>query len=259
MSETTENSETIKNGLDSDAAKLTKDEEMGDESSILTNSKVENEETEIKNGNDASPKKDIDELIDEIEEDSHLLNLSASARMISLKMLLKSKILIPGQSVMTVEYLVSYISIIIRFICCGNYFSHQICAKYIMEAAQSNFFFMQGQKFYGDLLEDGRIKSQETEAIFCSPSAWAINCKRIINPDKKSGVGWSSIKYKGKKLDVYKALYQKRCMEEKIKLDATCAQEEQDLKIQAIKKEEEYVPPPKRSVLQHSALNRFKE
>lgn len=73
----------------------------------------------------------------------------------------------------------------------------------------------QGQKFIGDLLEDGKIKSQETETIFCSPSAWAINCKKIINPDKKSGCGWASVKYKGKKLDIYKMIYHKKCQQQK--------------------------------------------
>lgn len=65
----------------------------------------------------------------------------------------------------------------------------------------------QGQKFVGDLLADGKIKSVETETIFCSPSAWAMHCKRIINPDKKSGCGWASVKYKGKKLDTIKTTY----------------------------------------------------
>lgn len=65
----------------------------------------------------------------------------------------------------------------------------------------------QGQKFVGDLQTDGKIKSHETETIFCSPSAWAIHCKRIINPDKRSGCGWASVKYKGKKLDTIKATY----------------------------------------------------
>lgn len=61
------------------------------------------------------------------------------------------------------------------------------------------------------MLHDGKIKSQETETIFCSPSAWAMHCKRIINPDKKSGCGWASVKYKGKKLDVYKAQWLRKC------------------------------------------------
>lgn len=108
MSDNSENLETIKNGLDLDAAKPTKSDENTPECLYLNDSKMETEDTEIKNGNgnNLSPKKEIEELIDEIEEDSNLLNLSVSARMISLKMLLKSKILSPGKSVMTVEYLV---------------------------------------------------------------------------------------------------------------------------------------------------------
>ncbi|KAK9692677.1 Restriction Enzyme Adenine Methylase Associated [Popillia japonica] len=71
-----------------------------------------------------------------------------------------------------------------------------------------------GQKFTGDLLEDGKIRSQETNIVFASPSAWAIACKRFINPDKKSGCGWASVKYKGKKLDVYKNIWYRRKKEE---------------------------------------------
>ena len=70
-------------------------------------------------------------------------------------------------------------------------------------------------------MSDGKIKSQETETIFCSPSAWAIHCKRIINPDKKSGCGWASVKYKGKKLDAYKATYLRKCQLQK---DATMSE-----------------------------------
>lgn len=76
------------------------------------------------------------------------------------------------------------------------------------------FFDIQGQKFVGDLLPDGKIKSQETDIVFASPSAWAINCKRIINPVKKSGCGWASVKYHGKKLDAYKNIWFKRKKEE---------------------------------------------
>lgn len=71
--------------------------------------------------------------------------------------------------------------------------------------------FSKGQKFVGDLLSDGKIKSQETETVFCSPSAWAMHCKRIINPEKKSGCGWASIRYKNKKLDAIKATYLRKC------------------------------------------------
>lgn len=73
----------------------------------------------------------------------------------------------------------------------------------------------QGQKFVGDLLSDGKIKSQETETIFCSPSAWAMHCKRIINPEKKSGCGWASVRYKNKKLDAIKTTYLRKCQLQK--------------------------------------------
>lgn len=102
---------------------------------------------------------------------------STFGKTVTLPMLLKSGILIPGKATMSIEYM--------------------------------------GQKFIGDLLEDGKIQSQETETVFCSPSAWAINCKKIINPEKKSGCGWASVKYKGKKLDIYKAMYHKKCQQEK--------------------------------------------
>lgn len=111
----------------------------------------------------------------------------------TLQMLLGSKMLEPGKSAMTIEYL--------------------------------------GQKFVGDLLADGKIKSQETETIFCSPSAWAMHCKRIINPEKKSGCGWASVKYKGKKLDVYKAQYLRKCQLQK---ESTPSDDEDGLSGRAI-------------------------
>uniref|UniRef100_A0A8W7PWQ2 RAMA domain-containing protein n=1 Tax=Anopheles coluzzii TaxID=1518534 RepID=A0A8W7PWQ2_ANOCL len=53
--------------------------------------------------------------------------------------------------------------------------------------------------------QHAKQESQETEHQICSTSARAIYRKGIINPDKKSGCGWSSVKYKGRKLDAYKA------------------------------------------------------
>ena len=50
-----------------------------------------------------------------------------------------------------------------------------------------------GQTFKGDLLTNGKIKSQETGLVFNNPSAWAIYCKKIVNPSKKSGCGESKI------------------------------------------------------------------
>ncbi|XP_056630175.1 MPN domain-containing protein CG4751-like isoform X1 [Diorhabda sublineata] len=97
-------------------------------------------------------------------------------RTVTLQNLLSAGILQPGPGAMTIEYL--------------------------------------GQKFVGDLLEDGKIRSQETNTVFASPSAWAIACKRFINPDKKSGCGWASVKYRGKKLDAFKNVWYKKKKEE---------------------------------------------
>ena len=55
----------------------------------------------------------------------------------------------------------------------------------------------------------GRIRSQETGLVFNNPSAWAIYCKKIVNPAKKSGCGWASVKYKGRKMDHFKNVWQK--------------------------------------------------
>ncbi|KAL1513734.1 hypothetical protein ABEB36_003105 [Hypothenemus hampei] len=96
-------------------------------------------------------------------------------------MLLSAGILKPGSGTMTIEYL--------------------------------------GQKFVADLLEDGKIRSQETDIVFASPSAWAIACKRFINPEKKSGCGWASVKYRGKKLDAYKNIWYKKKKEEEKELE----------------------------------------
>ncbi|KAB0798195.1 hypothetical protein PPYR_09188 [Photinus pyralis] len=106
---------------------------------------------------------------------------TSTSRTITLQMLLSAGILQPGNGSMTIEYL--------------------------------------GQKFVGDLLEDGKIRSQETDIVFASPSAWAIACKRFINPDKKSGCGWASVKYKGKKLDAYKNIWYKKRKEGEQKHD----------------------------------------
>ena len=48
-----------------------------------------------------------------------------------------------------------------------------------------------GQTFKGDLMSNGKIKSQETGLVFNNPSAWAIYCKKIVNPSKKSDCGES--------------------------------------------------------------------
>lgn len=128
-------------------------------------------------------------------------------------MLLAAKMLEPGKSTMTIEYL--------------------------------------GQKFVGDLLADGKIKSQETETIFCSPSAWAMHCKRIINPEKKSGCGWASVKYKGKKLDAYKAQWLRKCQLHK----ESTPSDGEDNDVETDKKEMSPVSIIKRLVLPHNTVS----
>ncbi|KAG5897138.1 hypothetical protein JTB14_025091 [Gonioctena quinquepunctata] len=124
---------------------------------------------------------DAEEFDEDIEEhvkiqNKQIVGRETSTRTITLQNLLTAGILEPGPGAMTIEYL--------------------------------------GQKFVGDLLQDGKIRSQETDIIFASPSAWAIACKRFINPDKKSGCGWASVKYRGKKLDAYKNVWYKKKKEE---------------------------------------------
>ncbi|KAM6462747.1 MPN domain-containing protein [Liasis olivaceus] len=93
-------------------------------------------------------------------------------RGITLRVLLKDGLIEPGEGVLSIYYL--------------------------------------GKKFWGDLLTDGKIAWQQTGQIFNSPSAWATYCKKLVNPAKKSGCGWASVKYKGQKLDQYKAVWLKK-------------------------------------------------
>lgn len=118
-------------------------------------------------------------------------------------MLLAAGILEPGNGVMTIEYLVIFFQLLL----------------FIISLLCMITNIVQGQKFVGDLLEDGKIRSQETDFVFASPSAWAVACKRFINPDKKSGCGWGSVKYKGRKLDAYKNVWYKKKNEDRIKVE----------------------------------------
>lgn len=90
---------------------------------------------------------------------------SMSGQTCSLKTLIDDEVIQPGQSVLQMEYL--------------------------------------GQKFVADLLPTGSIKW--SDQIFATPSAWVNHCKRMINPDTpKASSAWSTIRYKGKRLDSYK-------------------------------------------------------
>ncbi|XP_041374246.1 MPN domain-containing protein-like [Gigantopelta aegis] len=90
-----------------------------------------------------------------------------TGRSVTLSTLLKDKIIEPGEGVLSIDYL--------------------------------------GQKFVADLLPNGKIKGMQSTELFLTPSAWAIHCKKMVNPDKKSGCGWASVKYRGHKLDVWKS------------------------------------------------------
>ncbi|KAK3850924.1 hypothetical protein Pcinc_042394 [Petrolisthes cinctipes] len=107
-----------------------------------------------------------EEEVEDEEEEIEVTHGRTTGRGLTLKTLVKEGVLQPGEGTMTINYL--------------------------------------GNKFKGNLLPDGRIRSQETSKIFGTPSAWAIYCKKIVNPDKKSGCGWASVRYRGKKLDSYK-------------------------------------------------------
>lgn len=64
-----------------------------------------------------------------------------------------------------------------------------------------------GQKFFGDLREDGTIMmrgSDESPHIYATPVAWANYCCKMLNPESKPLNAWSSIRFKGKRLDSYK-------------------------------------------------------
>lgn len=150
---------------------------LGQPSNINQSSTVEDEDNHFQE-EEAEEAEDFDE---ETEGDNGpksgvKTNTGGSSRTVTLQMLLDADILQPGKGTMSIEYL--------------------------------------GQRFVGDLLEDGKIQSQETDIIFASPSAWAIACKRFINPDKKSGCGWASVKYRGRKLDAYKNIWYRKKKEE---------------------------------------------
>ena len=97
-----------------------------------------------------------------------------------------------------------------------------------------------GQTFKGDLLGVGKIRSQETGLVFNNPSAWAIYCKKIVNPSKKSGCGWASVKYKGRKMDHFKTQWTKMKSQrdaEEAEKKAALEEEEERIKIEELEKE----------------------
>ncbi|XP_021366101.1 MPN domain-containing protein-like [Mizuhopecten yessoensis] len=117
---------------------------------------------------------DEDEDAEMATEGGHLTATAAdsiskpviSGRNVTLQMLITDNIMEPGNAVLTLKYL--------------------------------------GRKFIADLLSNGKIQTPATKEVFATPSAWAQHCKRQINPEKKSGCGWASVMYRGRKLDSWK-------------------------------------------------------
>ncbi|KAK2087074.1 hypothetical protein P7K49_032981 [Saguinus oedipus] len=101
-------------------------------------------------------------------------------------------------------------------------------ACWVLVLAPASRLWLQGKKFLGDLQPDGRIMWQETGQVFNSPSAWATHCKKLVNPAKKSGCGWASVKYKGQKLDKYKATWLRL---HQLHAPATAAEEHREMRV----------------------------
>ena len=65
----------------------------------------------------------------------------------------------------------------------------------------------EGSKFCGDLRRDGTIMMRGPDGsphLYATPVAWANHCCRMLNPESKPLNAWSSIRFKGKRLDSYK-------------------------------------------------------
>lgn len=100
---------------------------------------------------------------------SHIGRKPAFGQTCSMKTLLQDGILQTGEKVLTLEY--------------------------------------EGMKFCGDLRRDGTIMMRGPEGsphIYATPVAWANHCCRMLNPESKPLNAWSSIRFKGKRLDSYK-------------------------------------------------------
>ncbi|KAK3795631.1 hypothetical protein RRG08_025682 [Elysia crispata] len=95
-----------------------------------------------------------------------------TCRKVTLNMLMEDGLIEAGNSVLTIDYL--------------------------------------GQRFEADLLPSGKIKWHGSEEEFGTPSAWALHCKRLVNPIKRSGCGWASVRYKNKKLDIWKSIWARK-------------------------------------------------
>ncbi|KAK7493371.1 hypothetical protein BaRGS_00015497 [Batillaria attramentaria] len=119
-------------------------------------------------------KDDDDEEYNDSEEDTELLKAkqALTGRGVTLSALMEDGIIQAGENVLSIDY--------------------------------------RGQRFEADLLPNGKIRWQGSEEEFSTPSAWATHCKRLVNPIKRSGCGWASVKYKGRKLDTWKTVWSRK-------------------------------------------------
>ncbi|XP_065603385.1 MPN domain-containing protein [Cyrtonyx montezumae] len=106
---------------------------------------------------------------EEEEEEPGSAGGAARGRGVTLRALLRDGVLQPGHGVLAIYYL--------------------------------------GKKFVGDLCADGAITWSGSGQRFRSPSAWAAQCKRSVQPGRKSGCGWASVRYRGQRLDRLKTLW----------------------------------------------------
>lgn len=109
---------------------------------------------------------DDEDSEDNTSTSENFMKTAITGRGVTLHMLINDGIIEPGNGLLTLKYL--------------------------------------GRKFIADLLPNGKIMTPATKEMFGTPSAWAAHCKRQVNPHKKSGCGWNSVMYKGKKLDMWK-------------------------------------------------------
>ena len=111
---------------------------------------------------------------------------SLSGRGVTLKMLLDDGVLAVEEGCMSIDYLVRNVFF------CQQRTTHQ----FRISMCSLNLSHFKGQRFVADLLPNGKIKWEGSEKLFNSPSAWAIHCKKLVNPTKKSGCGWASVSIK---------------------------------------------------------------
>ena len=50
------------------------------------------------------------------------------------------------------------------------------------------------QTFTASITADGRLRGDDG-TLYSSPSAWALHCKRQLQPDKKTDDGYRSVRY----------------------------------------------------------------